>query len=222
MITVWGRRNSLNVQKVMWTLGELGLDYVRHDVGGSFGQTDTDEYGKLNPHRKVPVLDDDGLIMWESNAIVRYLAAEYGNGALRPKDAKEMALANQWMDWQQTELYSTFGPAFMAICRVPKAEQDQDLIAQRAADAAPVFAKVEPYLAAHQYIVSDTLTIGDIPLGCCLWRYYSLPIQRPDLPNLRAYYDRLAERPAFQQHVMFPFGASLEEWTEFEQAGAGK
>lgn len=222
MITVWGRRNSLNVQKVMWTLGELDLEYVRHDVSGSFGKTNTDEYGNLNPNRIVPTIEDDGLTLWESNAIVRYLAAQYGEEILRPQSIKAMALANQWMDWQQTILYAGLGPVFMALCRVPKAEQNPALIAELAVDAGEVFAKMEPYLKKNEYIVGDSLTIGDIPIGCCLWRYYSLPIERPDLPNLRAYYERLTERAAFQQHVMFPFGASAEEWTELEQAGAGK
>ncbi|MEM7130782.1 MAG: glutathione S-transferase family protein [Chloroflexota bacterium] len=221
MITVWGRRNSLNVQKVMWTLGELDLDYTRHDISGSFGKTDTDEYGSLNPNRKVPTIEDDGLVMWESNAIVRYLVAQYSKGILQSHSIKVMAIANQWMDWQQTELYAALGPVFMAICRVPKAEQDQVVIAQHTLTAANAFATLEPYLDKNDYIAGDTLTIGDIPIGCCLWRYYSLPIERPNLPNLRTYYERLAERPAFQKHVTFPFGASLEEWTELEQAGAG-
>ena len=222
MITVWGRRNSLNVQKVMWTLGELGLTYTRHDIGGSFGGNDSEAYGKQNPNRKVPVIDDGGLILWESNAIVRYLAATYGDGALQPQSVHAMARANQWMDWQPNELYAALGPLFMAICRVPKADQDAALIAKHAVGTGNALTKLEPYLADSKYIVSDSLTIGDIPLGCCLWRYYSLPIERPELPNLLAYYERLTERAAFQQHVMFPFGASLEEWTELEQAGAGK
>ncbi len=222
MITVWGRRNSLNVQKVMWTLGELGLDYTRHDVGGSLGGTDTDAFGKQNPNRTVPVIEDGDLTLWESNAIVRYLAAQYGDGTLRPHNAKTIALANQWMDWQQTVLNANLGPVFMAICRTPKAEQDSTYIARAVVNTGNAFAKLEPYLADPKYIASDALTIGDIPLGVSCWRYYSLPIERPDLPNLRAYYERLTARSAFQQHVMFPFGASLEEWTELEQAGAGQ
>lgn len=222
MITVWGRRNSMNVQKVMWTLGELDLNYVRHDVSGSYGKTDTDEYGNMNPNRTVPTIEDEGLTLWESNAIVRYLVAQYSKGALQSHSIKSMALANQWMDWQQTVLYAGLSPVFMALCRVPKAEQDQALIAELAVGAGEAFAKMEPYLEKNEYIVGDSLTIGDIPLGVSCWRYYSLPMERPDLPNLRAYYERLAERPAFQKHVMFPFGDSLETWTELEQAGAGK
>lgn len=222
MITVWGRRNSLNVQKVMWAVGELGLAYERHDVGGSFGGTDTDEYGLRNPNRVVPTIEDGDLTLWESNAIVRYLAARYGDGSLWPQSLKQLALANQWMDWQQTELNTALGPVFMAICRVPKIEQNPQLIAQYAVDAGKRFAMVEPYLADSSYIIDDTLTIGDIPLGVSCWRYFSLPIERPDLPNLRAYFERLTTREAFQKHVMFPFGTSLEEWTELEQAGAGK
>lgn len=222
MITVWGRRNSLNVQKVMWAIGELGLEYTRHDVGGSFGGNTNAEFDKLNPNRVVPVIEDQGLILWESNAIVRYLAAQYRGSGLLPNTMPSNALANQWMDWQQTTLYSALGPVFMAICRVPKAEQDQALIAQHAVTANNAFAMLEPFLAEQEYLAGDTFTMGDIPIGCCLWRYFSLPIERPELPNLRAYYERLAQRPAYQKHVMFPFGASLEEWTEFEQAGAGK
>ena len=126
------------------------------------------------------------------------------------------------MDWQQTVLNANLGPVFMAICRTPKAEQDSTFIARAVVNTGNAFAKLEPYLADPKYIASDALTIGDIPLGVSCWRYYSLPIERPDLPNLRAYYERLTARSAFQQHVMFPFGASLEEWTELEQAGAGQ
>lgn len=222
MITVWGRRNSLNVQKAMWAIGELGLESTRHDIGGSFGGNIDAEFDKLNPNRTVPVIDDGGFRLWESNAIVRYLAAKYGQGSLWPEDVVTRASADRWMDWQQNVLYGALGPVFMAICRVPNAEQDSAAIAQHAADTANAFALLEPFLADSDYVAGDVFTMGDIPIGCCLWRYYSLPIERPDLPNLEAYYKRLTERAAFQQHVMFPFGESLEEWTELEQAGAGK
>lgn len=222
MITVWGRRNSLNVQKAMWAIGELGLEYIRHDVGGSFGGNTDSEFDKLNPNRVVPIIEDDGFRLWESNAIVRYLAAKYGEGSLWPKDPATRASADRWMDWQQNVLYGALGPVFMAICRVPKAEQDHAAIVHHAESSAKAFTLLEPFLAGNDYVADNAFTMGDIPIGCCLWRYYSLPIERPVLPNLRAYYERLTERPAFQKHVMFPFGESLEEWTELEQAGAGK
>ncbi len=114
MLTVWGRTNSLNVQKVLWTLGELGLEYERIDAGMQFGLTDTADYRARNPNGLVPTIDDDGLVLWESNTIVRYLAARYASGTLSPADPGERALAERWMDWQATSFYPAIVPVFMS------------------------------------------------------------------------------------------------------------
>ena len=125
MLVVWGRKNSINVQKVMWCVGELGLAHERKDVGGPFGGLDTAEYGALNPNRRVPtIVDGDGTTIWESNAIVRYLAARYGSGSLWPEDASARARADLWLDWMQTTLLPNLAPVFLGLIRTPAEERD--------------------------------------------------------------------------------------------------
>ncbi len=115
MLTIWGRANSINVQKVMWTVGELGLGHTRIDAGGAFGGLDTDEYAARNPHRRVPVIDDDGVIVWESNAIVRYLCARHAAGTLWATDPAERAMADRWMDWQAASLVADLATVRTAL-----------------------------------------------------------------------------------------------------------
>lgn len=222
MLIIWGRRNSLNVQKVMWAVGELGLEYERRDVAGSFGQTDTEAYIQMNPNRKVPTIDDNGFILWESNACVRYLAARYGQTSFYPDDLQTLAIADQWMDWMAGSLLTTMTTIFWNRLRVPADQCDQAAVDKAASQLGKIYSLLDNHLANNLYVAGPDFTIGDIPLGCATWRYYNLQIERPDLPNLQAWYDRLAERPAYQQHVMFPFGTTFEEWTELEQAGVGK
>ncbi|MGH6960833.1 MAG: glutathione S-transferase, partial [Dongiaceae bacterium] len=124
MLTVWGRTNSLNVQKAMWTIGELDLPHRRRDVGGKFGGLDTEAYGRLNPNRRIPVIDDDGVVVWESNAIVRYLAARYGQGSLWAVDPGARAAADQWMDWMQTTLSPDLSTVFGGLVRTPRSKRD--------------------------------------------------------------------------------------------------
>ncbi|MBV7337339.1 glutathione S-transferase family protein [Chloroflexi bacterium TSY] len=222
MLIVWGRRNSLNVQKVMWAIGELGLDAERRDVGGSFGGNDTDAYKKLNPNCRVPTIEDNGFVLWESNACVRYLAEQYGQRTLWPADRRTRALADQWMDWLNSTLYSAMAVPFMALLRMPIEQRDQALIDAAAVELSELYQLLDSHLAGQSYVAGNEFTMGDIPVGCATWRYYNLAIERPTLPNLESWYERLLERPAYQQHVAFPFGTTPEEWTQLEQEGAGK
>ena len=221
MIEIWGRKNSSNVIPVMWALGELGIEHVRHNVGGSFGGLDTPEYGAKNPNRLVPTLEVDGFVLWESNAIVRYLSRKHGGGTLCPGDEQGCAIADQWMDWAKTTLNPVFFPIFWGLIRTPEADQDHDRIRQCALQTGKKLEVVERRLEQSEYLAGDGLTMGDLPLGALIYRYFNLDIERPSLPALEAWYGRLCERPAYRQHAMIPIGSSLEEWNRLEREGAG-
>jgi len=188
--------------------GELGLVHERIDAGGPFGQTDTPEYDKLNPNRLVPVLDDRGFVLWESNAIVRYLAATYGLGTLAPADLQDRARADQWMDWSITTVYPDVIPGlFVQFVRVTAAERDVARVEATAKRAGASLAILDAQLAGHHFIVGDTLTTADIAVGALLYRYFTMPVARPKLPNVEAYYHRLTQRKAYQEHVMIDWVA---------------
>ncbi|HUO88794.1 MAG TPA: glutathione S-transferase [Rhizomicrobium sp.] len=206
MVKIWGRRNSINVQKAMWTVGELGLAHERIDAGGAFGGLDSEEFGALNPNRRVPVIDDGGTVVWESHAIVRYLAARYGEGSLWPSDPGRRAASDQWTDWVTADLQPAFvGGVFWNFYRTPEDRRDWPLIRQGIARSAILFRLLDRHLAGRAFIAGDDFTFGDIPAGAQLYRYFELEIDRPDLPNVEAWYDRLKARPAYREHVMVPF-----------------
>lgn len=206
MLTVWGRTNSVNVQKVMWAVGELGLEHERHDAGGAFGGLDTPEYAAMNLNRRIPVLKDaDGTVAWESNACVRYLAARHGGaGPLWPEDLAARAQADAWMDWTTSTIQPDMHPIFWNLVRTP--EPQRDMAAVR--DAVPRIAKswglLDDHLADRRFVAGDALTVGDIPVGCYYWRYINLDVERPNLPNLQIWFQTLKERDAYREHVMLP------------------
>jgi glutathione S-transferase len=204
MLRVWGRTNSINVQKVMWAVGELGLAHQRIDAGGAFGGLDSDEYGERNPNRRVPTIEDDGLVMWESNACVRYLAARYDAGGLWPEEPAARARADMWMDWQQTTLLADMIVVVWGLIRTPEAKRDHGAIDAAVTRLGGTWRVLEAQLAGRRFVGGDRLTIGDIPVGASCYRYFGLPIERPSLPNLEAWYERLKQRPAFREHVMLP------------------
>jgi glutathione S-transferase len=204
MLRVWGRNNSINVQKVMWTVGELGLAHERIDVGGAFGGLDTAEYGTLNPNRRIPTVEDDDVVVWESNACVRYLAARYGAGRLWPEDVRRRAQADTWMDWQASTLLPDMTVTFWGLIRTPEAERDHAAIEAAARRLGATWQILEAHLAARRYVAGDTLTIGDVPVGATCYRYFGLPIERPELPNVERWYGRLKRRKPFHEHVMVP------------------
>ncbi len=205
MLTVWGRTNSLNVQKVMWAIGELEIVHQRHDVGGKFGGLDTDAYRRLNPNRRIPVIEDGGAVVWESNAIVRYLAARYGEGRLWASDPGSRAAADQWMDWMQTTLSPDLSTVFWGLVRTPRARRDAAAIEAAARALGAHYAILDAQLDGKAFITGDSLTMADIPAGTTCYRYYSLPVERPRLANVEAWYARLQERPAYRQQVMVSY-----------------
>jgi glutathione S-transferase len=214
MLKVWGRRTSVNVQKVMWAVAELGLPHERIDAGGPFGKTDTPEYGAMNPNRLVPVLQDDGLVLWESNAIVRYLAGRYGKAGLMPADYMGAARADQWMDWMLSSLYpDVIATLFQQFVRVTAADRNAALVEASAKRAGERLAILDKQLAGKPFILGDTLTMADVAVGALLYRYHTMPISRPHLQNVEAYYQRLTSRKDYQDHVMI-------DWVAMKVPGA--
>lgn len=190
----------------MWAVGELGLAHERIDAGGPFGGLDTEEFRAMNPNARVPVIDDDGAIVWESQAIVRYLAAKYGAGSLWPEDPAARSLSDRWMDWTISDLQPAFiGGVFWGFYRTPEEQRNWPAIRQGIARSAILFRLLDRHMADKSFIAGDTLTIGDITAGAQLYRYFELEIDRPSIPNVEAWYERLKARPAYREHVMVPF-----------------
>ncbi len=214
MLTVLGRRNSANVQKVMWALGELSLDYVRKDVGGSFGYP----IDYPNPNNIVPTLQDEQLVVWESNACVRYLARTYGQGTLWPNEPAVLTEADVWMEWQRSDISTAFFPLFQMLVRGLPATPEQ--ISKKVAGCGHWFAQLDQQLTGRQFICGDQLTMADIVNGAMAYRYFTLPIERPELPNMESWYQRLCARPAYQKHVMIEYGRNLDECNINEAANA--
>ncbi len=204
MLKIWGRLNSINVMKVMWCVEELGVEHQRVDAGMQHGVVGEDFYAKLNPNRLIPTIDDDGLVLWESNVSVRYLSGKYGTGSLSPVDMGERALADRWMDWQQTTVHSDITFIFWAVVRDLKENQDPEKLAAAASRLAKYWGLVDHHLADRDDLCGDHLTMADIPLGTALWRWYNLETERPALANVEAWHDRLKQRAGFQQYVMQP------------------
>lgn len=201
MIKVLGRKNSSNVQKVMWTIGELGLAHERVDVGGPFGGNREAAYLAMNPNGLIPTIQDGDLTLWESNAILRYLAAAYGIGKLQPADLKSTAICNQWMDWQLAVVAPAITPAFLGLIRTPPDQRDAAAIAASQAKTIEAMAMLEARLGATRHVAGDAFTMADIPLGIMVYRYWQLVPQRPAHPNLERWYAAIAARPAFATHV---------------------
>lgn len=205
---------------VMWTIGELGLEYQRHNLGGSFGGNSDPEYIAINPNMVVPAINDNGKVLWESNVIARYLAAVYGKGVLWAEDPYRRALAEQWMDWTKTTFYGGFMPVFWNMIRKPADKCDSVTRDAGIKTTAGLMQILDRHLCNRPFVAGDQLSLGDIALGPMMYRYFNLDIERPNLANVDAWYQRLCQRPAYQKHVMIPFGKSFDEWGPLEKAGA--
>ena len=205
MLKFYGRSSSDNVQKALWMLMETGEAFEHIQLGGRFGGLDDPGYLKLNPHGRVPTLLDGDLAVWESNAIVRYLAAKYCSGSLWPEDPAARAVADQWMDWGQTRLYPAANKLFWLTVRTPEGEQDQALIAEIHERLLGFYRLLEDQLADRDFLAGDRLTMADFPSGATLYRFFEMSIERPLLPNIARWYERLKAREAYQRAVMVPF-----------------
>ncbi len=217
---IYGRRNSSNVIPVLWSLDEVGMPFERRDVGGSFGGLDEPGFRALNPNGRIPVMDDAGFILWESNAIVRYVAAAYGGGTIAPASPQAWARADQWMDWYKTTFYGPFVTMFQAIVKTEPGLRDLSGIARLAGQIGELLRIPNGFLQRQDFLAGPVPSIGDIPLGAAIERYFTLQIERPRLPALEAWHARLRERPAYQAHVMRPFGDDPTAYASLEQAGA--
>ncbi len=204
MVKIWGRKDSSNVQKVLWCCDELGVAFERIDIGGSFGGNKEKTYLDLNPNGLVPTIEDGGLVLWESNSIVRYLVDRYGEGQLISATPEGRADSNRWMDWQLTTMGSAMVPIFIGMVRTPEEKRDQTAIENARQKAAKAWKIVDDQLAKNSYLSGATFTMGDIPLGVWAYRWFNLSIRRPELMHLKAWYDRLCKRPPYQTRVMIP------------------
>jgi glutathione S-transferase len=204
MLKIWGRTNSINVQKVLWCVDELGVAYQRFDAGMAFGVVNEPSYRAMNPNGRVPTIDDAGFVLWESNAIVRYLAAKHGAGTLWPDSLQHRADSDRWMDWCTSTLAVPMTALFWQLIRTPEDKRDARAIDDARTQSEALMRMLDERLGTHDFIAGQHPTIGDIPVGCFVHRWKSLPVEHPALPRLDAYHARLAERPAFRKHVMLP------------------
>lgn len=206
MLTVWGRRSAFNVQKVLWLIDELGLDHKHIDAGGAAGGLDTPEFLARNPHGRIPVIDDDGTVVWESHTILRYLAARYAPDTLWSEDPALRSDSDRWIDWSQTTLQPTFlHGVFWGYFRTPAPKRNWPAIQKALDQCSASFRLLDHWLADRDYITGDAFSLADIPIGTCLFRYFELDIERPDVSNVEAWYARLQNRPAYRAHVMLSF-----------------
>ena len=221
MITVWGRRNSVNVQKVLWALEELDVPYTRENVGGSFGGNREPDVLAMNPMGLVPVIRDGDVTMFESNAILRYLAARFRAGMLRPSDHRSLAMAEQWMEWQQQAFAPHVSTMFMNTVRTPPANRNAEAIAAAENKAADALHIADNWLARHDWFAGSSFSFADIPMGALLWRYMDLDCEKPAMPHVLEWLEALERREPFHNTVMaVPRAKTLEEWGRIEREWA--
>ncbi|HEY4370696.1 MAG TPA: glutathione S-transferase [Burkholderiales bacterium] len=205
MLKIWGRTNSINVQKVMWLVEELQLPHERVDAGLLHGVVNDAWYRAMNPNGRVPTIDDEGFILWESNTVVRYLAAKHSAGGFCPEDLRVRADADRWMDWCTSTVAPVMTPLFWGLIRTPPEKRDPVALENHRKEMDRLAGILDSRLSdGRAYLTGAALTMGDIPVGCFTYRWYHMPIERAEFAHLRAWYERLAQRPAFRRHVMLP------------------
>lgn len=204
MLRIWGRLSSINVQKVVWCADELGLPYERTEAGGSFGVVDTPEYLAMNPNGLVPVIEDEGFVLWESNAIVRYLAARHGDGWLWPTDLRLRAEADRWMDWQNFTYWPAMSAAFRGLVRTAPEKRDAHAIEASRRKSEAAAAILEAHLATREYVAGAAFTMGDIPVALATQRWFGLPVEQEERPNLRRWLEQLRARKGAAKALSLP------------------
>lgn len=198
MLKIWGRMSSINVKKVVWIAQELALDIQRTEAGGLFGVVKTPEYMALNPNSLVPVIEDEDYVLWESNVIVRYLAAKYSMGQMYPTDLHERFDAERWMDWQQTTLNPASRPGFWQLVRTPPEQRSEAAIAESNTAVEALMAVLDAHLAQRSFMVAERFTIADIPIACEIHRWFGLPQERQSRPHIERWYNGIRARQASQ------------------------
>ena len=201
MLKIWGRLTSVNVQKVVWCADELGISYERIDAGGVFGIVTTPEYLAKNPNGLIPVIEDDGFVLWESNAIVRYLANRYGEGLLWPRDHHVRASADRWMDWQAVSFNPAMAPVFVQLIRTAVEKRDAAIVESARLQVEQKMALLDAHLASNRYLAGKSFSMGDIPLACSLDRWFKLPIAREAHAHVERWYHEMSQRSSARQVV---------------------
>lgn len=201
---VWGRVDSTNVKKVLWCADELGLEVERVDAGGKFGGLDDPDYRAMNPNGLIPCVQDGDLVLWESNAIVRYLGARYGDGRIFDPDPVQRVQADKWMDWASTTLVEPYKMWFINLVRKAPGERNEEAMEKGLNLFAKAMAVADKALANQPYLSGDRFAMGDIPLGSLIYPWFELDIERPSLPHLEAWYERLKKRAPYRERVMVP------------------
>ncbi len=202
MLKILGRASSINVRKVLWTCAEIGLPFEREDWGIGFQSTSDPAFTALNPNALVPVVRDGDFVLWESNTVCRWLAAEHGRDDLLPASPRDRALVERWMDWQATELNSAWRYAFHALVRKSPQHQDAKQIEASVQQWNRTMSLLDAQLrSTGAFATGPRFTLADIVLGLSTHRWLATPIERPALPHVAEYHQRLRERPGFQTHV---------------------
>ncbi|WP_027212848.1 glutathione S-transferase family protein [Burkholderia sp. WSM2232] len=206
MITIWGRTNSVNVQKVLWCCDELVLPYERIDAGLQFGRNNEPAYLSMNPTGKIPTLVDDDFVLWESNSILRYLALQYGAASpLYPAEPRLRASIDRWLDWSLSTLQPAERPVFWTLVRTPPEQRDATKLADDVRNVTPLWRLLDTHLQGRFFLESDKFTLADIVIGAYAKRWFGLAgLERPPLPSLERWYSRIATRSGFKKYVDFP------------------
>jgi glutathione S-transferase len=202
MLKIWGRKNSANVQKAMWGIGELKLPYERVDIAGAFGGNREPPYLALNPNGLVPTLQDGDFVLWEANSILRYLGGLHGKGVIEPEDPKERALASQWMDWQLSVLGPAIRETFWGLVRTPPEQRNLKAIEASKTATTAAIKIVDSQLTRTAYLAGDAFSMGDITVGVFSYRFRELVPERPSFPHFERWYASISKRPAFHDHIL--------------------
>ncbi|WP_438344675.1 glutathione S-transferase family protein [Methylorubrum populi] len=203
-LKLWGRASSGNVQKALWALDELGLAYEHIEAGGAHGIVGDASYRALNPNGLVPTLEEDGFVLWESNAILRYLAHAHGGPLALPAAPRARALIDQWLDWQATAFTPAMRDAFLQLVRVAPEERDPRVVEASRANSERCAALLDRHLADTPFVAGETFSIADIAVGLAAHRWFQLPLEREERPNIRRWLEGLAQRPASSAVLSLP------------------
>lgn len=195
-VRIWGRISSINVRKVVLTAQLLGLPFERVDAGAAFGIVRTPEYRTRNPNSLVPLLEDGDFTLWESNVIVRYLCARHPESGLYPEELQARFDAERWMDWQQTTLNPAGREAFIQLIRTPAERRDAQALAASVAATQPLLDLLDAHLATRRYLAGEALTMADLPVACEMHRWFGLPLEHAQQPNLARWYESIRNLPA--------------------------
>jgi glutathione S-transferase len=214
MLELWGRRNAYNVQKPLWLLAELGLEFRHHDIGSKRGDLDSPEFLALNPQARIPVLRDGDAIVWESNSVLRYLANRFDASALYPSDPGQRSQVERWMDWELASLQPAFIGLFWGYYRTPAQKRNAAELDAARLRCTQVFAAMDRQLASRDYLAGERFSLADIACGVCLYRYFNMGLAVEQPLRLMDWYHRLSQRAAFRNIIVQPFD-ELEGRTEF-------